>query len=56
VWEGRTQVQRVSTIEADKEGGACGNATKGATREEASTSYQGKGVGKRKEAEKSRGR
>jgi len=44
------------TIEADEEGGACDNATKGIAREKASAFYQGKGIGRRKEAEKSRGR
>jgi len=49
-------VQRVSTIEADKEGNTCGNATKGIARKETSTSHQEKGARRRKEAEKSRKR
>jgi len=43
-------------MEADEEGSTCGSATKGAAKEEAGTSHQGKGAGRRKEAEKSRGR
>ena len=43
-------------MEADKEGGVCGNATKGIARKKASMSHQGKGIGRRKEAEESRER
>jgi len=43
-------------MKADKEGGACGNATKGTAREEASAFHQEKGTGRRKEAEESRER
>jgi len=43
-------------MKTDKEGGACGNVTKGAAREETSTSHHGKGTERRKEAEESRGR
>jgi len=43
-------------MKADKEGGTCDNATKGTAREEAGASHQGKGTGRRKEAEESRGR
>jgi len=46
----------VSIIEADKEGSICSNATKGIAREETSVSHQGKGAGRRREAEESRGR
>jgi len=43
-------------MEANEEGGTCGNATKGTAREEASAFHQEKDTGRRKEAEESRGR
>jgi len=41
-------------MEVDKEGGIYGNATIDVAREKTSVSYQGKGAGRRKEAEESR--
>ena len=49
-------MQEVSTMEANEEGGTCGNATKGTAREEASAFHQEEDTGRRKEAEESRGR
>ena len=49
-------MQEVFTIEADEEGSACSNTTKGAAREETGMSYQEKGTGRRKKAKESRGR
>jgi len=43
-------------MEVNKEGSMCGNTTKGTAREEASAFHQGKGIGRRKEAEESRGK
>ena len=43
-------------MEVNEEGNACGNTTKGTAREEASTFHQGKDIGRRKEAEESKGR
>ena len=49
-------MQGVSTMKADEEGSTCGSTTKGAAREKAGTSHQGKGTRRRKETKKSRGR
>jgi len=43
-------------MKEDKEGSACGNATKGIAKEETSASHQGKGAERRKKAEESRER